>query len=619
MSPVVLSDISKAYGTVDRPFLQKAMAAFGVGPAFCQLVLLLLSNTRARVRIGGFMSRPALFAAGVRQGCPLAPFLYLFVAECASSFLRQRGLGMMVGGASLPCLQYADDTNVLLASLDSVGAFLTAMDVYGTASGQRLNLSKTKIMMLTTPPADLSMPTVIEGLQVVSRALVLGIPFAPVAPVNASSGARRQGQREAVVDWPPLVNKFHQRLQKLGKLPLTVFGRGFASSAYAVSVLLYQAEYMGAPPAALLRNITSHVAAMVDHKADPLAPASTSRTFSGITSDHQVGSPREGGLGVLPLPQHMLAREAKWAVQLIRRLSVDSPTPWVVTARAALRSVLQPQQHACSLLNCRLRSEQLKALPPALQRMLAALAALPPVQCISSGPTAGPWCAAAPLWCNPLLDAPQGPGLLERFPLLFAFKLTTLADLLNLQRLLLSGAWHQSVHASFQFLLLLIASFLSNVPPPWVAAARACPVSPPYSAFAEAALPSLGWSTATGSFSVMELTVSRATALQLGDRTARFDIRARAYVDEAQANSGILRADRPPDTEAAASMRTLLTSLWSLKCGNEIKAVFWRLFQMDFLQQAAFITVLNAVEQAAVGCRLAGRTISGNVLWPKQQ
>ena len=66
MAAVVLSDISKAYDTVDRPFLQKAMAAFGVGPAFCQLVLLLLSNTRARVSIGGFMSRPAHFAAGVR-------------------------------------------------------------------------------------------------------------------------------------------------------------------------------------------------------------------------------------------------------------------------------------------------------------------------------------------------------------------------------------------------------------------------------------------------------------------------------------------------------------------------------------------------------------------------
>ena len=127
-----------------------------------------------------------------------------------------------MAGVRLPCLQFADDTNALLANLDSVSAFLTAMDVFGAASGQRLNLSKTKVMLLTAPPADQPAPTVVHGLQVVSHATILGIPFVPAAPDNVGASARRQCQREAVVDWPALVERCDQRLQKLSRLPLSL-------------------------------------------------------------------------------------------------------------------------------------------------------------------------------------------------------------------------------------------------------------------------------------------------------------------------------------------------------------------------------------------------------------
>ena len=148
-----------------------------------------------------------------------------------------------------------------------------------------------------------------------------------------------------------------------------------------------------------------------------------------------------------------------------------------------------------------------------------------------------------------------------------------------MQSSLLSGS-RPSFAAEYRPSLLspIIARFLALVPGSWVAAARACPVSPSYAAFAEATLPSLGWRTATGPFSVEQLTVRRATALQLGDRASRFDIRARAYVTEAQAASGVPRAAGLPDTDAPASMRRLLANLWRLKCGNDMKEVFWRLF-----------------------------------------
>ena len=224
--------------------------------------------------------------------------------------------------------------------------------------------------MLTLPPDNQPVPTAVAGLQLVSQATILGIPFVSTAPASG-------GQREAVVDWAALEAKCVQRLHKLGVLPLSAFGRGFASAAYAVSSMLYLAEYMGAPPSAVLQRIGRHLAATVDHRADPLGRAADQQAFCGIAADFQLGSPCEGGLGVLSLLQHVVAQEAKWAVQLVQTLSVDNSAPWVVAARTVLRAIIPAQMHPVGLLARRLQRDQLRALPPALQRMFAALRCCP--------------------------------------------------------------------------------------------------------------------------------------------------------------------------------------------------------------------------------------------------
>lgn len=77
---------------------------------------------------------------------------------------------------------------------------------------------------------------------------------------------------------------------------------------------------------------------------------------------------------MLPLSQHILARAVKWAIQLVQKLSVDSSAPWVVAARSALEAIIPAQLHPVGLLVWGLQRAQLRSLPPALQRMFAALA-----------------------------------------------------------------------------------------------------------------------------------------------------------------------------------------------------------------------------------------------------
>ena len=69
-----------------------------------------------RVIIGGRMGEGFTLERSVRQGCPLAPYLFLFFAEAMAHFLRARTTGPR--GMRLPIrddaelldFEYADDT-----------------------------------------------------------------------------------------------------------------------------------------------------------------------------------------------------------------------------------------------------------------------------------------------------------------------------------------------------------------------------------------------------------------------------------------------------------------------------------------------------------------------------
>jgi hypothetical protein len=114
----VILDIAKAYDTVDRSFLFRIMEAAGCGRPMLRWVQLLLSDTRAYTVVSGHVSQAQVWQAGVRQGCPLSPLLYLFVAEALACWLMQiPELGVQVANQRPLSLHHADDTKVFLLSL----------------------------------------------------------------------------------------------------------------------------------------------------------------------------------------------------------------------------------------------------------------------------------------------------------------------------------------------------------------------------------------------------------------------------------------------------------------------------------------------------------------------
>ena len=123
----------------------------------------MLADTRASVHANGVESGRRLWHAGVRQGCPLSPLLYLFVGQALASWLRaQLALGVRVAGRRHVCSMYADDTSALIPLSPAAAAGLrAAMDAFRDASGQAVNTPKSVAVAVGHPlpdplPADLA-------------------------------------------------------------------------------------------------------------------------------------------------------------------------------------------------------------------------------------------------------------------------------------------------------------------------------------------------------------------------------------------------------------------------------------------------------------------------------
>ncbi|MCO5609406.1 hypothetical protein L7F22_063632 [Adiantum nelumboides] len=115
---IMLLDFEKAYDRVDWGFLQGTLSRLGFPDAWIRGISALYRSATAELTIGGHVGRTFTLSRSVKQGCPLAPYLFLFFAETIALYLRGwtpqiQGLHMPIDGSfDLVELQYVDDTMI---------------------------------------------------------------------------------------------------------------------------------------------------------------------------------------------------------------------------------------------------------------------------------------------------------------------------------------------------------------------------------------------------------------------------------------------------------------------------------------------------------------------------
>ena len=393
---VAFLDFRKAYDTVSRPFLLRIMQEAGAGEGLCFWASTLLSSTQAAACANGHVSEPLPYHAGVRQGCPLAPLLYLFVAWALSAWLQSHpALGIDLSpGRRHTGIQYADDIQVLLRDWEpaTVQTLLDAMSIFARASGQRLNTSKTRLLLLGAK--DAALPEEVQGLQCASHAEALGCTIQDVGTELPSSRAA----------WTTLISRIEACFERLSsRVPFSIFGRSHAAATYGVSTLLHRAEFLPVPEdaASRLQVITK---TLVDKgSTNPRARP------PGVHSRLLVGKRALGGFGYLPFAQHCAARHAVWGRLFFESsLAPAAQSPAWAVALGAQLSARWPHAHPALLLldlacsaGPNLPTDDPSGGPLLLITLgLRKLGPLTHVHTMAPGD----WCAHLPVWCNPYLN-----------------------------------------------------------------------------------------------------------------------------------------------------------------------------------------------------------------------
>ena len=148
-------DWAQAFDSVSHSALRISFTRLGVPSAFIEAVMAIYSTAQFQVKDSTSFSARYSFLRGIRQGCPLSPYLFILVLsvlmeDVTSSYRSQFGIlySVVTHGIPLTDIEYADDTLLLSRAAQSLNRFLHILQYQAALRGLLLNADKCHLLSL---------------------------------------------------------------------------------------------------------------------------------------------------------------------------------------------------------------------------------------------------------------------------------------------------------------------------------------------------------------------------------------------------------------------------------------------------------------------------------------
>ncbi|GJY13547.1 RNA-directed DNA polymerase, eukaryota [Tanacetum coccineum] len=297
-------DFAKAYDSVRWDYLLDILHAFGFGPNWCRWIRGTFTSSMASILVNGSPTSEFPFCCGLKQGDPLAPYLFILIMESLHiSFSRVVDDGLfkgfqLHGSVNISHLFYADDAMFIGEwSEQNLHNIVKVLNCFHLASGLKINIAKSQVLGV-----GVSQNVVVQAANRIGCA-VLNTPFRYLGVTVGECMSRKSA-------WVGLVNKLQARLSKWKVKTLSIGGRlTLLKSVLGASPIYYMSIFK--VPKGVLKTMES-IRSKFFNGVD-----SSDRKISWVAWDNVLASKLNGGLGVSSFFALNRALLLKWVWRFI--------------------------------------------------------------------------------------------------------------------------------------------------------------------------------------------------------------------------------------------------------------------------------------------------------------
>jgi hypothetical protein len=200
-------DFEKAYDSVEWSFLDYMLGRFGFDEKWKSWMRACIFAGNMSILVNGSPTEEINIKRGLKQGDPLAPFLFLLVAEGLGGLMKRavelcrfRGFRFGNQGTVVSHLQYADDTLCIgEPTLDNLWALKAILRGFEMVFGLKVNFWKSSLMGVNVSQQFLRLASVFLNCRIGA------VPFKYLG-LLVGANIRR------IATWEPLINSLRKRL-----------------------------------------------------------------------------------------------------------------------------------------------------------------------------------------------------------------------------------------------------------------------------------------------------------------------------------------------------------------------------------------------------------------------
>lgn len=302
---ILLIDFEKAFDKLEWGFIYSCLRYFNFKDSFIQWISTLYSNATACVCNNGFSSSFFNISRGVRQGCPISPYLFTICVEllalCIHSSPEISGLSIM--GHETRIIQYADDTCLFLdGSYSSLKAVEKIFRSFQISSGLTVNFEKSHVFPLG--PFTHSKPKFLNDFRfswTTGPVTALGITFD-----HCKDNLFR-------LNFPPKLSRLKNIFNLWSQRDLTPIGKITLVKSFGISQLVYLFQILPNPPDKFIKDVESCIFNFIwNGKRDKIKRTTLIAPIS------------EGGLNVTHISTFIHSLKCAW----VRRYLDDTKGSW---------------------------------------------------------------------------------------------------------------------------------------------------------------------------------------------------------------------------------------------------------------------------------------------------